>query len=182
MNGVDQDPYAASNVVATDTRHLPGFARRVSFRASQSLFLAILFCLSFLFLGCSARFGVYHGWDYTNITEGWDYTIFFVTEYPFLTAVIVLWNGLLRGIFLPRPQLRTIWLPLVAGVASFLTFNWVHFRVDAISEMVFSYGWGDGILELIIMGIVPSFVGILVEGVGHGMHLVYKRRTRINAT
>ncbi|MEZ6115693.1 MAG: hypothetical protein R3C28_33640 [Pirellulaceae bacterium] len=169
MNGVEQNPYAASRVVATDTRRLSGVARRVSFRTLQSLFLAVLFCLSFLFLGCSAKSG---------ITSGWDYTIFFVTEYPFLTAAIVLWNALLRGILLPRLQLTTVWLPLVAGVASFLSFNPVHFRVDSISQMIIRQGWDSGTVEFVSMGIVPSFVGIIVEGVGHGMHLLVKRNTK----
>lgn len=178
MNGVEQNPYAASNVAATDARHLAGFARRVWLRALQSLFPAILFCLSFLFLGGSVNYGVYRGWDYTSITEGWNYTLFFVTEYPFLTATIVLWNGLLRAILLPRPRLRTFWLPLAAGVASFLSFNWVHFHVDSIRQVMLPSGSGDAILDLVIMGSVPSCVGILVEGVAHGVHLVNKRRTR----
>ena len=173
MNGVEQNPYAASKAAATATQNQTGIARRVLLRGSQSLFLAVLFCLSFLFLGCSVKHG---------ITSGWDYTQFFITEYPFLTAIIVFWNGLLRGILLPRYQLRTAWMPLVAGVASFLSFNWVHFRIEAIRQSLFPYNWGDGILELVIMGIAPSFVGILVEAAGHGVHLLLKRNNSKEVT
>ena len=168
MNGFEQNPYAASKVVATDTRYSSGVARRVSLRALQSLFLAFLFCLSFLFLGDSVQNG---------ITDAWDYTIWFVTEYPILTATIVLWNWILRVIFLPRPQLRTVWLPLFAGVASFLTYNSVHSRVGAIRQMIIPQSWGSEIWELLLEGIEPSFVGILVEGVGHGILLILKRNT-----
>ncbi|MEZ6043583.1 MAG: hypothetical protein R3C20_24055 [Planctomycetaceae bacterium] len=170
MNGVEQNPYTPSNAVAMDTWDLSGFARRVSLRALQSTFLAILFCLSFLFLGYSAKQGV---------TEGWDYTIFFVTEYPLLTAAIVVSNALIRGIFLPRPRLSTVWLPLVAGVASFLSYNWVHFRIESIQQVLFPFGWGNGIFELVIEASLPTFVGVAVEGVWHGMHRVSTRRTKI---
>lgn len=172
MNGVEQNPYTVSKVVASGTRHLSGVADRFSLRAFQSLFLAVLFCLSFLFVGGSVRMG---------IADAADYTVFFVTEYPFLTAAIVLWNGLLRGILLPRPQLRTVWLPLVAGVVSFLSFNSVYFRIDAINQMIFPQGWALGTVELVSMGIVPSFIGILVEGAWHGMQLLVKRNMRESA-
>ena len=174
MDGVELNPYLASNPAGTDLRQRSGFARRISLRALQSIFLAILFCLSFLFLGCSARHGV---------TEGWDYTVFFVTEYPLLAAAIVVSNALVRGILFPRLQITTVWFPLVAGVLSFLSYNWVHFRVDAICQMIIPHSWdslGSGILEHIVFGLAPSFVGILVEGIGHGIHLIYKRRMRKN--
>ena len=170
MNGVEQNPYTPSGIVEADKPHQPGLARRVLLGALQSLSFAVLFCFSLLFLGSSVRHGV---------TEGWEYAIWFVPEYPFLTVVIVLSNAVLRRILLPRPKWRALWLPLLAGVVSFLSLNAVHSRVDSIIQIIIPPGsdsWTSYIAELLIQGTEPSFVGIFVEGLGHGVLFILGRK------
>ena len=162
MNGVEQNPYAPSQVVVPDTGQQSCGPRR-SLRALQSLFLAVLFFFSFLFLGCLATNG---------ITDAWNYTIFFVTEYPVLSIAIVLSNALLRRMLLPKLQARLFWLPVVGGVAPFCSFNWVWYYFDAF---MIDLGLSSGILAILAVGVTPSFVGILVEGFGQGTHFIVKR-------
>jgi hypothetical protein len=169
MNGVEQNPYAASEVLVPETRQLSD-APRLSLRVLQNLFFAVLFCLSFLFLGFLVKTG--------RIAGAFNYTVFFVTEYPLLVLAIVLTNALLRQLLLPKLHARMFWLPIVGGVASFCSFDVVHPYFDAINQMIISQEWDSGTVEFVSGGIAPSFIGILIEGIGHGMHFFVKSSKR----
>ncbi len=140
MDENQSSPYAASSTC------LDG-VRRSRTPLLECLALALIFTLSFFFIGVSLRAGV---------SFAWRYTLEMFSDFWFLVGQVFIFHAGLQRVLLPRLRLKHCWLPMIAGITSMLGFN-LYYDIFSSLEGVFAMVWID------LMAVAPVVIGILIE-------------------